>query len=60
MIAANAPMTIRAAKMCSRAILDPSLEADADAAIDACFDSEDYLEGRAAFSDKRPPKFSGR
>jgi enoyl-CoA hydratase/carnithine racemase len=60
MIAANAPMTIRAAKMCSRAILDPSVEADADAAIDACFDSEDYLEGRAAFSDKRPPKFSGR
>lgn len=31
-----------------------------DAAIDACFDSEDYREGRTAFLEKRPPRFRGQ
>ena len=34
---------------------------DALAALaDACFDSDDYKEGRRAFLEKRPPQFSGR
>jgi enoyl-CoA hydratase/carnithine racemase len=28
--------------------------------VDACFDSEDYREGRRAFAEKRKPQFRGR
>jgi enoyl-CoA hydratase len=59
LVSANAPLTIAAAKLASRAAADPALDAQAQAAIDTCFDSADYREGRAAFGEKRPPAFKG-
>jgi enoyl-CoA hydratase/carnithine racemase len=62
-IAANAPLTVRAAKRTIDELVrnpqTPDL-ASLDAAVAACFDSEDYAEGRLAFKEKRKPKFQGR
>lgn len=62
-IAANAPLTMHAAKMAIRAVgQDPDQRdiATINAAVQACFDSEDYQEGRAAFAEKRSPNFRGQ
>ena len=63
LIAANAPMTVRAAKAAlqewERDPADRDL-ARVEALVSACFDSEDYREGRRAFADKRPPAFRDR
>jgi enoyl-CoA hydratase/carnithine racemase len=62
MVAANAPLSIAAAKGMINALSDVSGDQrpDALAALaDACFDSDDYKEGRRAFLEKRSPQFSG-
>lgn len=61
-IAANAPLSIRAAKLALRAAAedDADLEREADALGAATFESEDYAEGRRAFAEKRRPLFTGR
>lgn len=61
-IAANAPLTMLAAKRAIDAhsrIAPAEMEALREMA-DACFRSEDYAEGRAAFAEKRKPVFRGR
>lgn len=62
-MAANAPLTMKAAKAAIReALRDPErrdLE-HVDRLVTACFESEDYIEGRRAFMDKRTPRFQGR
>jgi len=62
-IAGNAPLTLYAAKLAIREAQRPPGERDAetvDRAVRACFDSDDYREGRAAFAEKRPPRFTGQ
>lgn len=62
-VAANAPMTMKAAKMAATAAAKDESARDMvaiDAAVDACFKSADYIEGRRAFMEKRKPAFQGR
>lgn len=58
-ISTTAPKTYAAAKLASRAARDASLLGAAQTAIDACFDSDDFKEGRAAFHARRAPVFTG-
>ena len=62
-IAQNAPLTIALAKAAAREIAKPESErnlARLEPMAKACFDSEDFKEGRRAFMGKRKPAFKGR
>lgn len=62
-LAANAPLSILAAKRCIDAFVADPARRDfhaLDALVDACFASADYVEGRRAFMEKRKPRFEGK
>lgn len=61
-VASNAPLTLRALKRTATELIrDPGDRdlASVEAAIAACFASDDYREGASAFMQKRAPVFRG-
>lgn len=62
-IAENAPLTVTSVKrIIDETLKDPD-KRDLDECarlVKACFDSQDYIEGRTAFMEKRKPRFQGR
>ena len=62
-IAENAPLTIAAVKQSAIEALKPESERNLKLVADLvarCFASQDYIEGRTAFMEKRKPKFIGQ
>lgn len=62
-IAANAPMTVGSVKyIVGETVKDETARdlAECDRRVKECFDSQDYIEGRRAFLEKRKPQFVGK
>jgi enoyl-CoA hydratase/carnithine racemase len=61
-IAGNAPLTVSSVKyIVGQVLIDESKRdlAQAEKLVQACFASNDFIEGRTAFMEKRKPKFTG-
>lgn len=54
-----APLTLTATKRSAHGAASPQHERLAREAIDRCFDSQDFHEGRTAFKEKRQARFRG-
>jgi enoyl-CoA hydratase/carnithine racemase len=62
-IAGNAPLTVKAVKyIVGEVVKDESKRSVARCAemVEACFTSQDFIEGRRAFMEKRKPAFTGK
>jgi enoyl-CoA hydratase/carnithine racemase len=62
-IAANAPLTVNSVKRIVNETRKDPADRDLEECrrlVQACFESQDYIEGRQAFTEKRKPAFQGR